>query len=117
MKLNKSEIAALARQILAAGQEANKKRKEELRESLRQKAIEQMVIFETLDPAIREDFCGNFDIDDFLDPLVSAKISNGYLPKHKRFEALEDEILLSLKDCKTLDDIRARVDPYEPDIV
>lgn len=114
MKLNKSEISALARQILAAGQKANKKRKEELRESLHPKAIEQMVIFETLDSVIREDFCSNYNINDFLNPLVNAEISNGYLLKHKRFEVLEDEILLALKECKTLDDIRARVGPYEP---
>ncbi len=116
MRLNKSEIGAVARQILAAGQEANKKRKEELRESLRDRAEKQMNIFTTLDPIIREELMGrNYDIDHFLNPLVNEKVSNGYLPKHKDFNDLQDEILLCLKECKTIDDIKARIDPYEAD--
>ncbi len=114
MKLSKSETAAIARQLSAHGKELVADQKEKLRESLRKRAVVQMQIFQTLDPVIQKFFSNSIDINDFLDPLVNQKISNGYLLEVKKLEVLYDEITLALRDCNTVDEIKARVRPlYE----
>lgn len=110
MKLTKLEISALARQIQKAGREKESQAKKQLREAFKNIAAKDAAIFKTLSPAVQKEI-GKMSNDDFLSAHYNN--SEGYGFSVKSTSVIEDEIILSMLDTKSIDEIKIKINPLQ----